>query len=196
GHGALPHRGTDPIWMTAQVLNAMYAVPSRLIDPLLPAVLSIGVVRGGAASNVIPDSVYVEGTLRSMDDSVRQRLRDEVKHCLEIARTLGGDYKLEMEFGYPAMHNDPGVADLIRNAGGELLGEENLGRPERSMGAEDFSYMLRLAPGAMFRLGTRVPGGPDRFVHTPNFDIDEDALPVGSAMLAEAALRLLRQRSQ
>jgi len=194
GHGAHPDRAVDPIWLATQALNAMYAVPSRRIDPLLPSVLSLGVVRGGAASNVIPDSVYIEGTLRSMDDHIREKLLDEVKRCLEIARALGGDYKLDIERGYPPMHNDPGVAEEFRRVARDLLGESNLGPPERTMGAEDFSYMLRLAPGAMLRLGTKAPGGKPKYVHTPDWDLDENALPVGTAMLAETALRLLRSR--
>jgi amidohydrolase len=194
GHGAHPERAVDPIWLSAQVLNALYAVPSRRVDPLLPSVLSLGVIRGGAASNVIPPSVYIEGTLRSMDEAVRGLLIEEVKRCLEIARALGGDYQLEVERGYPPMFNDSIVAEEIRAVGRDLLGLEGLGKPERTMGAEDFSYMTQLASGAMFRLGTRVPGGPGRYVHTPDFDIDEDALPVGSAMLAETALRLLKAR--
>lgn len=192
GHGAHPNRAIDPIWLTTQVLNAMYAVPSRRVDPFLPSVLSLGVVRGGAASNVIPPSVYIEGTLRSMDESVRELLLDEVKRCLEIARALGGDYKLVIERGYPSMHNDPGVTATIKQVRRDLLGEAGLGKPNRTMGAEDFSYMTQAAPGAMFSLGVRRPGGEDKFVHTPDFDIDEDALPVGAAMLAETALRLLR----
>jgi len=191
GHGAHPNKAVDPIWLMTHVLNAMYAVPSRRVDPFLPSVLSLGVVRGGMASNVIPQSVYIEGTLRSMDQSVREILLDEVTRCLEITKTLGGDYKLEIERGYPPMFNDEGVTREIKQVAHELLGEHGLGEHEPTMGAEDFSYMTQLAPGAMFRLGTRVPGGPEKFVHTPDFNIDENALPVGSAMLAATALRLL-----
>jgi amidohydrolase len=81
----------------------------------------------------------------------------------------------------------------MKQAGRDLLGEAGLAPREPTMGAEDFSYMLELAPGAMFRLGTRQPGGPPRYVHTPDFDIDEEALPIGAAMLAETALRLLKE---
>jgi amidohydrolase len=194
GHGAVPHKAIDPIWLGTQVLNAMYAVPSRRIDPLRPSVLSIGVVRGGEASNVIPKSVYIEGTLRSMDDKVRADLLDEVKRCLEIAKIMGGDYTLEIEHGYPPMLNDTVVAHEIRDIALDMLGQDSLGTPEPSMGAEDFAYMTRLAPGAMFMLGTKSPNGPARYAHTPDFDIDEDALPIGSAMLAQTALKLLEQR--
>jgi amidohydrolase len=194
GHGAHPNKAVDPIWLATHVMNAMYAIPSRRVDPFLPSVLSLGVVRGGMASNVIPKSVYLEGTLRSMDQSVRDILLDEVKRCLELTKTLGGDYTLEIERGYPPMFNDEGVTREIQQVSREVLGENALGVHEPTMGAEDFAYMTQLAAGAMFRLGTREPGGPEKFVHTPDFNIDENALPVGAAMLAATAIRLLNTR--
>jgi amidohydrolase len=193
GHGARPQAAIDPIWLATHVLNALYAVPSRRIDPFEPNVLSLGVVRGGQASNVIPRSVYIEGTLRSMDPGVRVQLRDEVERCFGIARVLGGDYKLRFELGYPSMNNDEGVSQLITETAQDLLGSEGLAEPKRMMGAEDFSYMSEAAPGAMFMLGVRKPGGPAQYVHTPTFTLDEDALPIGSALLAENALRLLEE---
>lgn len=193
GHSARPHTALDPIWLTAQVLNALYAVPSRRIDPFEPNVLTVGIVRAGTAENIIPPSVYIEGTLRSLEPGTRAALHAEVERCLQIARALGGDYQLEIVRGYPPMFNDASVCEVIRQAGRDLLGEGGLAPREPTMGAEDFSYMLELAPGAMFRLGVRQPGGPPRHAHTPDFDIDEDALPIGSAMLAETALRLLRE---
>ncbi len=196
GHGAHPDLANDPIWLTTQVLNAMYAVPSRRIDPFQPSVLSLGIVQGGAASNVIPQSVYIEGTLRSTDDKVRAQLIDEVKRCLEIARVLGGDYQLEIERGYPGMINDAAVVDQIREVGVDLLGQDGVAPPKNTLGAEDFSYMTRLAPGAMFNLGVKKPGSEPRYVHTPDWDLDEDALPVGTAMLAETALRLLKTKAK
>jgi amidohydrolase len=193
GHGARPHKSLDPIWMTNQVLSALYAVPSRRVDPFAPKVLTVGIVRAGTAENVIPQSAYLEGTLRSMDDETRALLVAEVERCLGIARALGGDYQLEIVRGYPCLSNDAGVVEVMRQAGRDLLGEAKLMPREPTMGAEDFSYMTQLAPGAMFRLGVKRPGGAPRYVHTPDFDIDEDALPVGAAMLAETALRLLRE---
>ena len=193
GHGAHPDQTVDAIWLTAQVLNALYAVPSRRIDPLRPAVLSLGVVRGGTASNVIPAMVYLEGTLRSLDATVREQLIEEVQRSLEIARTLGGDYTLDIERGYPSMVNNADVAATIANAAEDLLGSAAVVEAHGTMGAEDFAYMSALKPGAMFSLGVRAPGAPIRPVHTPDFDLDEDALPIGAAVLAETALRLLQQ---
>jgi amidohydrolase len=193
GHGARPNEAVDAIWLATQVLNALYAVPSRRVDPLRPSVLSLGIVRGGTASNVIPELVYLEGTLRSMDETVRELLLDEVKRCLEIARALGGDYTLEIERGYPSLYNDARVASQILDVGRDLLGEAGLAADRVTLGVEDFSYMAAASPGAMFSLGVRAPGAPVRPVHTPDFDIDEDALPIGAAVLAETALRLLQQ---
>jgi amidohydrolase len=193
GHGAMPHRALDSLWLTTQVLNALYAVPARRVDPFQPAVISIGVVRGGAASNVLPDDVYIEGTVRSMDRAVRESLCQEVRRCFEVARAMGGDYTLEFERGYDTMVNDAGVVETIRAAGRNMLGAANVTPGHPVLGVEDFGFMTSMAPGAMFSLGVRQPGGPARYVHTPDFDIDEDALPVGAAMLAEMALRLLSQ---
>jgi amidohydrolase len=194
GHGAMPHRSGDPIWMTAEVLSALYAIPSRRTNPFDPTVVSVGIVRGGQASNVIPDSVYLEGTVRAMTEAVREQLLDEVKRALELARTMGGDYTLEVERGYPGLDNDDAVAAVMRAAAVDLLGEAALAEPRPTLGVEDFAYMTKLVPGAMFNLGTRAPGGPARFAHTPTFDIDEEALPIGAAMLAEVALRLIQSR--
>jgi amidohydrolase len=191
GHGAYPHQTIDPFWITTQVLNALYAVPSRRIDPLQPAVLSVGIVRGGSAANIIPDSVYLEGTLRSLDTTVRQQLLDEVRNALEIACVMGGSYDLVLETGYPSMVNNPGVVEHIRLAAASLLGADAVLPDRLSMGAEDFSYMTATCPGAMFNLGVRPPGQPSRFLHNPEFDLDENALPIGAAILAESALRLL-----
>jgi amidohydrolase len=196
GHGAMPHRAGDPIWMTAEVLSALYAIPSRRTNPFDPTVVSVGIVRGGMASNVIPDSVYIEGTVRAMTETVREQLLDEVRRALDLAKTMGGDYSLEIERGYPGLDNDDGVALVIRDAAEAMLGREALAGPRPSLGVEDFAYMTKLVPGAMFSLGTRTPGGPAKNVHTPEFDIDEDALPIGAAMLAEVVLRLLKERAK
>src|SRR5205085_6299555 len=115
----------------------------------------------------------------------------EVRRCFEVARALGGDYKLEFQRGYPSLHNDPAVVGHIRAAVGDMLGEDSLVPGLVTLGVEDFSYMAARSPGAMFRLGVRLAGTAARHVHTPGFDIDEDALPIGAALLAESALRLL-----
>jgi amidohydrolase len=193
GHGAHPDRGTDPIFMASQVLPAIYAIPSRRIDPLRPCVVSLGVIRAGQAPNVIPAEVYLEGTLRSFDPAVRDQLDAALEQALGVARALGGDYRLEIVRGCPPLRNDPALGDRVAAVATALLGPDALAEPVQSMGADDFAYLAERAPGFMIRLGTRVPGGPARKLHTPDFDLDEEALPLGAALLAESALALARE---
>jgi len=189
-HGAHPHRGVDTIFILGQVINAIHGIVSRRIDPVQPAVISIGSVHGGQAHNVIPDRVEISGTIRSVDEKVRRELFGELGRALSVARALGGDFELRIEEGYPASLNDPQVASLIRRVAIDLLGEDCLHPPEPGMGAEDFGLLAGLAPGAMFGLGAKGEGGR-REAHSPTFDIDERALPIGAAILAETARRYL-----
>lgn len=189
-HGAYPHRGVDTIFILGLVINAIHGIVSRRIDPLQPAVISIGTVHGGQADNVIPDSVEISGTIRSVDEEVRRELFRELERALGVARALGGDFELRIEEGIPACVNNPRIASLIRQVAVDLLGADCLHPPEPGMGGEDFALLANLAPGAMFGLGTKGEGG-GRTAHSPTFDIDERALPIGAAILAEAARRYL-----
>jgi amidohydrolase len=193
GHGAYPHQVVDPIWLSSQVLNALYAIPSRQVPPMEPSVVSVGVLRGGSAENIIPDEVYLEGTLRSYAEQVREALIREVERALRITHLYGGDYRLEIQRGYPVGMNDPQVARWMREVGVDFLGDGQVGSQQKTMGAEDFSYMTQIARGAMASLGVKTPGRESLYLHTSTFDLDEEALPIGSAILAETARRFLRQ---
>jgi amidohydrolase len=193
GHGAYPDQTIDPIWLASQVLNALYAIPSRRVSPVQPKVLTIGIVRAGSAANIIPNEVYIEGTLRSTAKAVRAQLIAEIETAFSLVRTWGGDYRLEIETGSPSTINDPAIVQIVRQAAVDLLGEQSLQETALTMGAEDFSLMTERCPGAMFSLGVRKPGGHTHVLHSPYFELDEDALPLGSALLAESALRILRE---
>jgi amidohydrolase len=190
GHGAYPHEGTDPLWMLGPVMTGLYGIVSRRIDPLQPAVMSLGEVRGGSASNVIPAEVFLQGTLRSFDPGVRDQLLAEVERALSVVRVYGGDYRLEIEHGYPAGRNHPEVSEWIEKVATDFLGPQGIDKTRAGMGAEDFAYMTELVPGAMFNLGAAI-GDKERAHHTPVFDIDERALPIGAAILAETTRRFL-----
>ncbi len=192
GHGARPHEGVDPIYITGHVLLALHGIVSRRLDPVAPAVVSVGSLHGGQAENVIPDQVDLTGTIRYMDPAVRIQIHTEVERALQIARTLGGDYKLEIETGTPPMINDPAVVDLIEEVSHSLLGSTSILPRLDGLGAEDFGCFSEIAPGAMFSLGCRRMD-QQRFLHNPHFDLDERCLPVGAAIFAETALRFLRQ---
>ncbi|HRN67745.1 MAG TPA: amidohydrolase [Promineifilum sp.] len=190
-HGAYPHAGSDPIFMLAPILTAIYAIPSRRINPLYPAVISIGQITGGATTNVIPNEVMLRGTMRSMLPEVRQQLWHELEAALRMSESMGGGYKLNIAKGYPAMVNDPGANDWMRDVTRELLGDGAVVPSQFGMGGEDFAYMTQKAKGAMFMLGAATPDGQARHHHTSIFDIDERVLAPGAAVLAETARRFV-----
>lgn len=192
GHGALPHMARDPIFMLAPVLTAIHGIVSRWVDPVQPAVITVGRVAGGTVSNVIPDTVELDLTVRSMDDDVREQLIHEIEQALSISRSLGGDYEIRVRYGYPALYNDPLVAGWVRDTATDLIGAQNVVDNGFDMGGEDFGFMSRASQGMMMMLGTKKPDGPIKYFHHPEFDIDEEALPIGAAIMAETALRFVR----
>lgn len=191
GHAAYPHLTVDPIWMLASVLQALHGIVSRRISPLKSAVVSIGQIHSGTTSNVIPTEVIVEGTLRSYDPQVREALIEEVERAFSVARVLGGDYRFELVRGEPALYNDPQVNQVITDAISTLYPNSKITRVPFGLGGEDFGHMTQKISGAMFFLGCQLPDGIVRGLHTPEFDIDERILPMGAAILAETARRLL-----
>jgi amidohydrolase len=192
GHGAHPHETVDPVYLAAHVILALHGIASRRIDPFEPSVISVGAIHGGQADNVIPQEVEIKATIRYMEPEVQQILHTEIVRALSVARALGGDFEHSFEIGYPPMYNNASASDLIETVANDLLGEDHLSPAMRSMGAEDFGFFSKLAPGAMFSLGCLI-NGDKRVAHNPRFDIDEACLPIGAAILAEAALRLLRR---
>ena len=191
GHGAYPDKTIDPFYLLAHVILALNGIVSRRINPFEPAVVSIGSISGGFTENVIPESVRITGTLRFTNEKVHQQIHAEMKRAFEIAKTLGGDYELRYEIGGPPMINDELVSDVIEKAGKDILGAENVSEIEKTLGAEDFGEFLKHAPGAMFTLGTQKQGHENYLLHHPKFDLDERALPIGTAMLVETAKRFL-----
>jgi amidohydrolase len=191
GHGAYPHRVVDPIHIAGHVILALHGIVSRRIHPIDPAVISIGTIHGGEATNVIPQQVKMSGTIRYTEAEVQEQLHTEIEHALQIAQAMGGDYTLEIDIGYPPMFNAPEVVALLSQVAADMLGREHVRSDRREMGAEDFGYLSTLASGAMFKLGCRIEGD-ERNHHHPRFDVDEGCLPIGAAILAEAVLRRLR----
>jgi hypothetical protein len=151
GHGAYPHETLDPVWLTSQVLNALYAIPSRRISPLQPSVVTVGVVRGGTADNVIPNSVHLEGTLRSFDGAVREQLVQDVERAMQVVRAFGGDYDLRIEHGYPPLVNDPAAAGWLRSVAGDLLGDAERRHGQRLHGRRGLRLHDPMRPGRHVR---------------------------------------------
>lgn len=195
GHGAMPHKTVDPIFLSGHVILAIHGIVSRRLYPFDPAVISIGSIHGGEADNVIPDRVEIKGTIRYMEPPVQETLHNELERALSICRALGGEFDLRLEHGYPPLYNDPALIEQIHQVAISLLGKEHVQPHKLQMGAEDFSYLAARAPGAMFSLGCKIEND-ERKLHSSNFDIDEDCLSIGTALLSQLILEYLANRDK
>jgi amidohydrolase len=193
GHGAYPHETVDPFFLLAHVIFALNGIVSRRLDPFAPAVVSIGSINGGFTENVIPQSLKLTGTLRYTDVAVQKQIHAEIRRAFEVTKALGGSYDLKFEIGSLPMINDEMVSAEIEKIAVKMIGRENVTELEKSLGAEDFGSFMEHAPGAMFMLGVEKKGHEGYSLHHPKFDLDESALPIGTAMLVETALKLLKE---
>ncbi len=192
-HGAFPHRGFDAIAISAQVIQALQMVVSRRMDPTKGRVLTVGTIQGGTKDNIVAGHVTMTGTLRTFEPETREALHAELERACGVARALGGDFELTIVPGYLPVINDEALTGLVRQVAADFLGAANVRQAALEMGGEDFSYLDRQAPGCFVWLGGATPGGEPRLHHHPRFDVDENSLPLGAALLAETAVRFLRQ---
>jgi amidohydrolase len=190
GHGAMPHLTADAIAMAAQIVTALQTVVSREVDPVEPAVLTVGEIGAGTAYNIIPETARLGGTVRTLNEDLRRRMPERIEHLARgIAQGMRGDVQFDYEFSYPVTVNDEYAAWRALGVAGDLLGEENaIELTNPSMGAEDFAYFLEKIPGAFIWLGV---GEDVSGLHTPTFAFDEEILPLGSALLTALALESL-----
>jgi amidohydrolase len=190
GHGAYPHRGTDPVTLAAEIVLALQTLVAREIDVNHNAVISVGRIEGGAKSNVIPSEVLIEATVRSQDDSTRQALADKVTRTVNgLAAAAGAPApQLDYYFGTAAGYNDPALVDQVVAVVERLLGPAAAVAYLPGMGGEDFAYYGREVPGFQFRLGTAPPGGASGAsgLHTATYTADEAALAIGLRVAASA----------
>jgi amidohydrolase len=189
-HAARPHEGVDAIVLAAHVITACQTIVARRIDPFDEGVLTIGMVNGGVAENIIADRVTLRGTLRYFEERVRKTIRRDLENACEIAETLGGKYELDLRNGYPPVVNDHAMTELARRAITSAIGGQSIAPVVPIMGAEDFALMLRRAPGAFIWLGAALK--KPREHHHPEFNIDEGVLVKGASALAAIALTALR----
>ena len=193
GHGAMPEKNIDPVVAAAQVITSLQAVISRYGNPRIPSVLSVGKVIANGATNVIPNEVYMEGTFRTMDEPWRYKAHEHIKRTIaQIAEAYGCSAEIDLQVGYPYLKNDPALTQLCKAAAQDYLGEENVEDLDIWMAAEDFSWYTQQVPGCFYRLGTRnEERGIIHSVHTPKFDIEENALEVGAGLMAYMAVTQL-----
>jgi hippurate hydrolase len=191
GHGAMPHLTTDAVAIAAQIVTALQTIVSREVNPVAPAVLTVGEIEAGFAFNIIPETARLGGTVRTLDADLRKQIPKRMEELARgIARGMRGDAELDYHFSYPVARNDADAAEFALGVIGELFGEENVVElTDSSMGAEDFAFFLEHVPGAFIWLGVGDVSG----LHTPKFAFDEEILPQGSALLAALALESLSE---
>ena len=195
GHGAMPETLVDPVLVTSHIIVALQQVVSRRASPKIPSVLSFGKVIADGATNVIPNEVKVEGTFRTLDEDWRQKAHEiMVKIAKGIAEGMGAEIDFEVRKGYPFLKNDPLLTANSISAAKDYLGEENVVDLDIWMAAEDFSYYTQEMDGCFYRLGTRnEEKGIISGVHTPTFDIDENALGISTGLMAYLAIQALKE---
>ncbi|OLS22304.1 MAG: Thermostable carboxypeptidase 1 [Candidatus Heimdallarchaeota archaeon LC_2] len=196
GHGSAPHSAVDPVYLTSVIVSQLQGMLTRYVDPMEPHVLTFGKIVGGTRQNIIPDSVRIEGTLRTLDRDLREKLLGKIASFIETTAELhGGTANVEIVRGYGVGVNDKMLNDHIRSAFTQYYDKENLIEIEKAqLGAEDFfEFGLQgKLPTSMFWLGG---GNREKNMTSPNhsnfFDIDEDSLPIGTVVLAQSALNYL-----
>jgi amidohydrolase len=193
GHGAQPQQNIDPVVIMAQMITALQTIISRSSDPRSPSVLSFGKVIANGATNVIPNQVYLEGTFRTLNENWRAEAHIKMKKLAEsIAEGMGGSVDFRIEKGYPFLVNEEKLTQRVKEAAVEYLGAENVLDLDIWMAAEDFAYFSQAADACFYRLGTRnEERGITSSVHTPTFDIDENALAISTGLMAYMTLKEL-----
>lgn len=193
GHGAAPELCIDPVVIASHIIVALQQVISRNASPKQPTVLTFGRIIGEGATNIIPDEVNIAGTFRALNEEWRVSGLEKIKKMAEgMAEAMGGRCEVEYSHGYPFLNNNPDVTRRIRNAAELYVGKENVVDLDLAMGSEDFAYYSQIIPASFYRLGTRNEAkGITSYVHTPTFDIDEDALKIGPGLMAWMAVNEL-----
>ena len=186
GHAAAPHLTTDTILVGSHIVIGLQQIISRNNNPFSPSVLSICAFNGGFTTNVIPNEVKLIGTFRAMDEKWRFAAHELIiKQATAIAHGMGAEIDILIDIGYPSVYNHEGLNTNAMGLAKTFLGEKCVEETELRMGAEDFGYYSQKIPGCFFRLGTRNEAkGITIGVHTPTFNIDEDAIEMGIKMMA------------
>ncbi|MFC2124395.1 M20 family metallopeptidase [Bacteroidota bacterium] len=193
GHGAMPENNIDPVLIASHIIVSLQQVISRNADPKIPSVLSFGKVIADGATNVIPNDVKIEGTFRTLNENWRREAHQRIKSIAEsIAKGMGGKCEVNILNGYPYLENNIELTDHAKACAIDYLGEENVVDLDIWMAAEDFAYFSQKIDACFYRLGVgNVSKGITSTVHTPTFNIDEDALKTGSGLMAWIAIQTL-----
>lgn len=196
GHGAQPQQNVDPVLIASHIVIALQQIVSRMANPNNPTVLSFGKLMADGAVNVIPDRVYMEGTFRTLNESWRNEAHIQIKKMATgIAESMGGSCDFIINRGYPFLINEEKLTGQVGVFAEEYLGKENIIDPGTWMASEDFAYYSQLADSCFYFLGV---GNAQKQIHsalhTPTFDIDENALALSTGLMAYIAIRQLENK--
>lgn len=197
GHGSAPHQTVDAALVAAHTIVALQSIVARNTNPLSPAVLTVGVVKAGYRYNVVADTAELDCTIRTLDPVTRQLMRNKIEQIVAgVTAAMGASYELEYTLGYPSEPNTGAEVDQVAQAAHRVLGDGSVVMLESpSMGGEDFAYFLQQVPGALFWLGCKLADGREQYpAHNPGFDLNENALPLGVAILCQLVEQELEAR--
>lgn len=191
-HGARPHQGIDPIVMASQAVLAFQTIVARTLDPIQPAVVTVGMFHSGQRYNIIPEEVELEGTVRTYDADVRDTVERRMNEILGgITGASGGGYELDYQRGTPSTINDPELTAQMVPSLRASVGEENVRELPPTMGGEDFAYFANEVPGFFYRLGIDKEGTVNGPHHSPTFRADDRSVPIGMRVMANVLLDYL-----
>ena len=193
GHGAIPDRAVDPVIAAANIVNALQTIVARNVAPLETAVVSVTSIHGGTTFNVIPQEVRLEGTLRTFDNGVRQKVHERFEQIVRgVGEGLGCQVEIEIKRITPALINNELLASRVQETAQRILPEADLDSSYQTMTAEDMAYMQEKVPGCYFFVGSNDKSRHlDYGHHHPKFDFDEEALVRAAALMAAAAVDVL-----
>ena len=191
-HGAHPEEGVDPIVMAAQAVMALQTIRSRTLDPTVPSVVTVGILRSGERFNIIPADAYLEGTVRTYGGDVQATVQRRMREILDgISKAAGGSYEIAYEQTTPATVNDDALAARVRRSLEAALGADNVTTATPTMGGEDFAYFANTMPAVYFEIGTREPGGKSGGLHTPDFRGSDLAVEAGMKAMSRIVVDFL-----
>jgi amidohydrolase len=191
-HGASPHTGVDPIVTASQVVLALQTIRSRVLPPFSPNVVTVGTFHGGDRNNIIPESVTLEGTIRSFDDEVHRTIQERMRDVFDgITRSAHASFELKFHETYPVTRNDAALTERLVPTLVRLFGKDKVRSVPPETGAEDFSFFANVVPGFYFKVGVVPAGKASGGHHTSTFYADDQAVPIAMRALATLALDYL-----
>jgi len=196
GHGATPHLSVDPIVVASHIVIALQQVVSRNAAPMMPTVLTIGKIQEvGGRTNIIPDTVKMEGIIRTFDEKWRLEAHEKIrKISCGVAEAMGAECDLFIDYGYPYVLNDDECTQQVYDNACRFLGEDKVEWLDLRMTAEDFAFFAQKIPACYFRIGIHEPGTPFSNLHRPNLIVDERSLELANGLIAYNALKALDNR--